>query len=326
MSKIGFVTGGTGFVGSHLAEALLARGYTEVRCLVRTRRKWLKGVPVIAVRGTLADRTLIEDAVRGADYIYHLGGLTRAPTEAALHEGNVQATTDLLDAVKAVNPGVQKVLVTSSLAAVGAALDGFADESTPLKPISRYGQSKADMEAALMDYYAHLPLVVVRPPSVYGPRDRDIYTFFKAVQQRFCPILRGDSGLTLVHANDLVRGMIEAAESEATAGETYFIGNDEPITWQKLKQATTAALGRRAMTVPVPRSLVLPMAAAVEGAGALFGRYPPFNREKGRELLYAAKRCSSTKAEHDFGYQPRTDLREGLQSTIDWYRQEGWLG
>ncbi len=325
MGRTAFITGGTGFVGSHLAESLLARGYKEVRCLVRTRLKWLKGVDIVPVRGTLNDRALVLDAVRGVDYVFHLGGVTRAKTYAALWEGNVNATTQILDAIIAVNPRISKVLVTSSLAAVGHAPDGRADETTPLHPVSRYGRSKAEMEAALKGYMQALPLVVVRPPSVYGPRDKDVFTFFKAVQQGFCPVLRGDPGLTLVHVADLTRGMIEAAESEVTTGEAYFIGNDEDISWDKLKHATMAALGTRALTLPIPRSLVLPVAAVAEAAGALFGKYPPFNTEKGRELLRAAKMCSSAKAMCDFGYRPQVPLQQGLQSTIAWYQDQGWL-
>ena len=325
MDKKAFITGGTGFVGSHLVESLAAHGYSEVRCLVRTRLKWLEDTDIIPIHGTLGNRSLIEDAVRDVDYVYHLGGVTRAKTYADLHAGNVRATVQLLDAILAVNPGIAGVLVTSSLAAVGAAPGGRATETTPLQPISRYGRSKATMEAALKPYRSHLPITVVRPPVVYGPRERDVFTFFKAVQQGICLVPRGDPGLTLVHVADLARGMVEATESDATTGETYFIGNDEDISWDKLKRATMHALGTRALTVSMPRSLVLPLATVVEGVSALFGQYPPFNMEKGRELLRAAKICSSDKAARDFGYQPQVSLQEGLRCTIEWYRQQGWL-
>ena len=325
MGKTAFVTGGTGFVGSHLAQVLLEHGYSEVRCLVRTRLKWLENIPVVPVRGILSDQALIADAVRDADFVYHLGGVTRARTYADLEAGNVTATQHLLDTIMAANPGIAKVLITSTLAAVGPAPDGRADESTSLRPVSRYGRSKAAMEAVVRDYASALPIVVVRPPSVYGPRDRDVFTFFKAVQQGFCPVLRGDSGITLVHARDLARGMKEAAEAEATRGETYFIGNDEDVSWASLRRAVMAALGVRAITVPVPRMLVMPAAYLAEGLGKLLGQYPPFNLDKGRELLYTAKRCSSAKAAKDFGYRPRIPLAEGLSHTIAWYQAQGWL-
>jgi len=265
MSKKAFVTGGTGFVGSHLAESLLSSGYTEIRCLVRTRQKWLKGIDIVPVQGTLQDRKLIEQAVRDVDFVYHLGGITRARTYEVLQRGNVVDTLHLLDAISASNPDIRKVLVTSTLAVVGAATGGRADETTPLNPVSRYGRSKSEMEAALQDRAATLPMVIIRPPSVYGPRDKDIYTFFKAVAQGVCPILRRDPGMTLVHATDLVRGMILAAESDAPHGKTYFIGNDATVSWETLTTVTMDAFGTRALTLPVPRSLLLPRATIVAG-------------------------------------------------------------
>jgi len=325
MSKKAFVTGGTGFVGSHLAESLLSCGYTEVRCLVRTRQKWLKGINIVPVRGTLRDHEMIQQAVKDVNFVYHLGGITRARTYEALQRGNVTDTLHLLDAISTANPGIRKVLITSTLAVVGPAPGGRADETTPLNPVSRYGRSKTEMEAALQDRAETLPLVIVRPPSVYGPRDKDIYTFFKAVARGVCPILRHDPGMTLVHASDLVRGMIAAAESDATRGKTYFIGNDATVSWEALKKVTMDALGARALTLPVPRSLVLPLATVVEGLGTLMGRYPPLNREKGQELLRAAKICSSARAKEDFGYEPQVPLAQGVADTIAWYQTQGLL-
>ena len=325
MDKKAFITGGTGFVGSHLAEALLERGYSEVRCLVRTKLKWLEGLDIVPVKGTLDDQQLIEDAVRDVDYVFHLGGVTRARSYEELYEGNVLATISLLDAITTTNPEIHKVLVTSTLATVGEAPDGRADETTPLRPISRYGRSKAQMEAELTDYQDQLPLVIVRPSSVYGPRDRDVYTLFKTVSQGLFPYLRGDPGLTLVHVLDLVRGMIAAAESDSTRGKTYFIGNDHDVSWKALKSATVNALGTRAISLPLPRSMVLPLAGASEGLSALLGKYPPFNREKGHELLRTAKLCSSARAAEDFAYQPKVSLAEGVHDAITWYHKEGWL-
>ena len=257
-----FITGGTGFIGSHLAQALLKRGYSEIRCLVRSAPKWLKGLDIVPVRATLMDKGAIREAVQDVDYVYHLGGLTRAKTFEALFEGNVTATLNLLDAVRSANPKVRKVCVTSSLAAVGhAPAGGIADESTPLRAISHYGRSKAMMEKEVWHAFGEsLPIVIVRPPPVYGPRDRDVYTFFRTVGRGICPILMGDQGLTLVHVSDLVRGLIEGTESEATGGETYFVGNDNHVTWTALREATVKALGRRALTVPLPRAVVMPLA------------------------------------------------------------------
>ena len=327
MGKKAFVTGGTGFIGSHLVEALQQRGYKEVRCLVRQDLKWLDGLDVTVVRGDLSDVTALREGVRGVDYVYHVAGVTRAQAWDVFERANVTATLNVLRAVQEVNPGLQKVLVTSSLAAVGACEAGVADEQTPLNPISMYGRSKAAMERALVPFHDTLPLVVVRPPAVYGPREADIYTFFKTVNWRVCPVVGSgrEPVLSLVHVEDLVRGMIDAAEAPHTAGETYFLGSETFYSWSDVKAATTKALGKRALTIPVPGALVGAVGALVEMTSNLFGAYPPLNREKAREILDACKMCSIEKAARDFGYRQEVPLEGGVRETIDWYRHEGWL-
>ena len=328
-----FLTGGTGFIGSHLAEALVARGY-RVRALVRSAPRWLDGVPVEIVKGSLSDVETLWDALEGVDYVYHVAGVTRARDEAAFWAGNVQATRNLLGAVQMAAPGVKKVLVTSTLAAVGRCAGGVATEATPLQPFSRYGISKAEMEQALRAPHAEgasfaerLPLVVVRPPAVYGPREADIYTFFQTVARGVCPVV-GDPeapALSLVHSRDLVRGMIEAAEAPATAGETYFIGSERAYSWAEVRDATARALGRRVVTVRIPQALVVPVGTVAEWGGRLVGRYPALNREKALEIRDTCKICAVEKARRDFGYTQQVGLDEGIAETIAWYRAHGWL-
>jgi nucleoside-diphosphate-sugar epimerase len=324
--RTAFVTGGTGFVGSHLVEALLQRGYREVRCLVRRDLKWLAPLGIVPIRGDLTDRAVLEATVRGVDEVYHVAGVTRATDWATFEQGNIRGTVRLLEAIRAVHPGIRKVLVTSSLAAVGRA-EGVADETTPLNPISQYGQSKAQMEAALAPFQADLPLVVVRPPAIYGPRETDILTFFQTVRRGICPVI-GDGtqpDLSLVHVRDLVQGMIDAVASEATSGQTYFIGSEVPYAWNQVRDATAAALGRSVLTIPIPPALIEAVGAVAEVAGKLLGTYPPLNREKAAEIRHACKMCSSAKARRDFGYRPGIPLEDGIRETIAWYRAHGWL-
>ncbi len=320
-----FLTGGTGFIGSHLAEALVARG-DAVRALVRGAPRWLAGVPgVTPVRGDLTDAAVLRDALTGVDVVYHVAGVTRAQDDAAFEAGNVAATTGLLDAVRLASPRA-RVVVTSSLAAVGACTGGVATEASPLRPISRYGASKARMEGALAAY-ADLALTVVRPPAVYGPREADIYTFFQTLSKGLCPII-GDPdvpALTLVHVRDLVAGMLLCADLPEAVGETFFLGSPRDYSWGEIRDAAAAALGRRVRTVRVPKALVGTVGAVAELAGRLTGQYPPLNREKAREIRDACVRCSSEKARRALGYAPSVALADGIAETIRWYRQEGWL-
>ena len=345
--RIAFVTGGTGFVGSHLVEELLRRGYGEVRCLVRSDRKWLKGLPVVPVQGTLADRKNLEDAVRGATHVYHVAGLTRAQNEADLIASNVSGTVNLLRAVERAAPDVEHVQITSSLAVVGLSDEAVADEQTEMNPISAYGRSKAQMERALrgkgldtlgesgksndavesVDWTRRLPLSIVRPPAVYGPRESDIYTFFKTVQSGVCPIIGSGRRpeISLVHVSDLVAGMIDLAESGPESGEVFFVGSEVFYSWAEIQAATTAALGRSALTIRVPPAVVPFIGRASEAWGRLSRSFPPLNREKADEILRACKMCSVEKVMRATGYRQKISLETGIRDTIEWYRREGWL-
>ena len=331
---VAFVTGGTGFIGSHLVEELLRRGYREVRCLVRKELRWLEGLDIVPVRGDFSRIDVLWEAVRDADVVLHVAGVTRARDWATFEQGNITATLNLLGTILEANPNVRKVLITSSLAAVGYCPGGVATEESPLRPISAYGRSKALMEQALRAPHAdgpsfaeRLPIVIVRPPAVYGPREADIYTFFRTVSRGLCPIVGSGRRpeLSLVHVRDLVRGMVDAAESDVTTGQTYFIGSEQFYSWREIRDATLKALGRRALTVHIPPFLVEPIGALVELAGRLTGTYPPLNREKAREIRHACKMCAVDKARRDFGYRQQIGLEEGIQETIAWYRQQGWL-
>lgn len=328
-APIAFVTGGTGFVGSHLVEALLEAGYAEVRCLVRSDPKWLVGRDVKVIRGTLDDTAALEAGVEGVDYVYHVAGLTRAQSLGPLVQSNVFGTLRLMDAVERVNPAIKKVLVTSSLAAVGQAASRVADELTPLNPVSDYGRSKARMELALREqsWHERLPMVVVRPPAVYGPREEDILDFFKSLSRGVCPVVgRGTRPeLSLVFVRDLVRGMILAAENSVTDGETYFLGSEDFYSWHAIRDAAVKPIGRRVVTVHVPELVVPAIGAAAEYWGRATKRYPPLNREKSREILTAVKMCSVEKAMTSLGFRQETDLETGIAETIEWYRREGML-
>ncbi|MFB6231953.1 MAG: NAD-dependent epimerase/dehydratase family protein [Salinibacter sp.] len=335
MSKTAFVTGGTGFVGSHLVEELLRRGADEVRCLVRSDPKWLADLDVEYVRGDLSDIDTLWAALDGTTHVYHVAGLTRAPNWDPFYEVNVQGTLNLMGAVKHAAPNVERVLVTSSLAAVGRCDDGVATEQAALEPVSRYGKSKAQMEEALREphemtetesYAEALPLTVVRPPAVYGPRDRDILDFFRAVDRHVCPIVGGgQSPLSLVHVRDLAAGMVDASLHPAAVGETYHLGSPHLYAWREVKQVATDALDTWAVTVPVPGPLVSAVGAVAEAWGGLTGTYPALNRDKAREIRHACTACSTEKAQQDFDYQPRTPLDEGVAATIQWYQRHGWL-
>ena len=334
MGKKAFVTGGTGFVGSHLVDELLRRDYEEVRCLVRKDPKWLAGKDVQFVSGDLNHENVLKAALRDVTHVFHVAALTRARDGKTLLRTNVEGTIHLLRAIRTSGARLQRVVITSSLSVVGSVDDRIATEETPLNPVSVYGKSKALMESRLREkdsdgraFTDALPITVIRPPSVYGPREKDIFTFFRTANRGVCPVIGGNGSgpISLVYVEDLVRGMIDAAESPETVGETYFLGPEDVSSWEQVREATSSALGRKIITISVPPGLVRLAGVTAEATMGMFGIYPPLNREKAREIVEACKACSSKKAKREFGYRAGVSLEEGISRTIHWYRQEGWL-
>jgi nucleoside-diphosphate-sugar epimerase len=324
------ITGATGFIGSHLAEQLLARGY-DVRAVLRptSDKKYIQHLPLEYVNGGFANPEALRDAVEGVDAVYHVAGVVASKDRKGFFEGNQLATRNLLEAVRLYNPGLGRFIHVSSQAAVGPSTspESPVDESAPLRPITTSGESKAAAEEEVLSAMKDIPSTIVRPPAVYGPRDVGVYSFFKVTSKGFSPLIGFDRKLvSLVHVGDLVRGFIEAGESPRAVGETYFISSEQFYTWEEVGEVTAKVLGRqKARFLRVPHSLVF-AAAGVSGFLGRFQKKPPIlDYEKGRDITRAFWICSVKKATEHFGYHQEISLESGVASTIAWYKEEGWL-
>lgn len=334
---VAFLTGGTGFVGSWMAQELMARGFA-VRALVRSDPKWLEAATAASgqaaeiIRGDLHDGDALRLGVEGTEAVVHVAGLTRARDQATLDRANVDGTVSLLEAVRDAGHG-PRVLVTSSLEAMGPnRLDASghpvpATEADVPLPVSMYGRSKARMEEAVRNRFSDLGATIVRPPAVYGPREADIFEMIKGASRGLFPIV-GDGGtprLSLVHVRDLVRGMADLLADAEAAGETYFVGSERGYSWQEVRAAVEAALGRKTLKLPVPGALMGAAGAVSEGLGRLGGgTLPPLTRDKAEAARHAWM-CSVEKAARDVGYRQEVPLGEGMAETVAWYREAGWL-
>ena len=325
---IAFITGGTGFIGSALAEALLQSG-EQVHCLVRSPRalKWLEGVPVRVVHGDIFSEEILAQAVSEATHVFHLAGLTKALTSAEYFHANGVATRTVLRICAQHAKRLQRFVYVSSIAAAGPSRDGRPrrEEETP-QPVSVYGRSKLAGETACAEFAQHVPITIVRPPVVYGPRDRDVYEYFKQIKWglRLRPGLQ-ERYTSLIHVQDLVRGMIAAGQHPQAAGETFFLANPEFYEWSQLGLAIAQAMQRKTVALAIPLG-VTPVVAAVSELVAKITRRPALlNFDKVREMRETHWICSAEKSRERLGFTTALALAEGLQQTVQWYRARGWL-
>lgn len=320
-----FVTGGTGFVGSHLVDLLLQDSrISEIRCMMRSSPKWLGQKPVHFVNTGLENLQKLGEALEGVDLIYHIAGLVMAPSYQKLHQVNVEGTEALL--LMAQKKGVKKVVITSSLAAVGPSNGSPIDETAPFNPVSNYGRSKKNMEMMIRDLNLAMDVCIIRPPAVFGPREDQIYSFFKSAAKGFAPIIgNGQYPLvSMVYVKDLVRGIQQAADKMPAALSTYFITGQKDYSWDEIRLATQQALGRKVRALNIKPQWVHKVGDLAENLMKPFGKYPVVNKEKAQELTLEW-RCSDQKARNELGYKANFSLEEAIYETVQWYKIHHWI-
>lgn len=322
------VTGSTGFIGSHLVEKLLDRDY-KVSCLIRksTKLEYIDKLPVDLVQADYANIDSLRAAIENADYVFHVGGVTKAKDKRAYFAGNHETTRNLLIAVGRFNPGLKRFVLASSLTAVGPGPGTEAvDETTPYHPITTYGRSKMEAEKECLASMSSLPITIIRPPAVYGPRDRDIFAFFDSVKKHIIPLSGfGRKVLSFVHAYDLVDGIVAAAEHPKAAGQVYFVSNEEVYDWGMLGEFAAKSMKTWAVKARVPHAVLYTIAGIGEFVAGLQGKPALVNIEKARDGVQKNWLCSPKKAFTELGFKTKLSLEEGVAITVDWYKKNGWM-
>jgi dihydroflavonol-4-reductase len=334
------VTGANGFVGSHLCEHLLRSG-DSVRVLVR-KGSDLSAIDALGVErafGDVTDPGSIAGALDGIDTVFHVAGRTKVVRVADFAPVNVGGCANVLRAA-ALRSTPPAVVVVSSLAAAGPSAEWTAprDENEPPSPVSRYGRSKLEGERAARAWGARVPLSIVRPPLVYGPRDRDALELFKLAARRLAPRVGfAEKRFSAIHVRDLAEGLRRVAEGGERCGPArpdepedsgrgvYFVAGPGEHLWEDLIGAAASALGVRAATFPLPSAAAWVAGLAGEIVTRATGKTWIVNLDKAREGTAAHWVCDPGKAARGLAWRARVPLRDGFAETARAYRSAGWI-
>ncbi len=323
------VTGGTGFIGSHMVELLLAESW-QVVCPVRNPKNLrnLEGMRVDIIQFDRLEKEI--DLIQDIDYVFHIGGATRAVNFDDYRSANVDLTRMLLEffASPISNQLLKRFVLVSSQACVGPSPDtgdAVTEEHSP-SPVSMYGRSKLEAEKIAAKFMDVLPVTIVRPPTVFGPRDTDVLGIFKCACYRFAPCIAGpDRLVSIIYVEDLVKGILAAARSDLARGNTYFLSNPEPVVWREFALRIARVMGYRAVILPVPVSIMKLASLVGDFAGRITGEPSLLRMEKFEEMKQLAWVCSADKALKELDWSPDTPLDKAIEETAKWYVDHGWI-
>ena len=323
MAKI-LVTGANGFIGSHLVRELLKRGH-EVRGLVRhtSDLSSLECLPVTLYIGDVRDPSTLVAPMQGVEYVYHLAAVLLGSSREAFMQTNVEGTRNVLEAAATHASGtLKRVLITSSQAAAGPnPTPEPIDESREAQPVSWYGESKKEVEALAKRYADRLPVTLVRPSSVYGEREQDVSQTFPIIAQHLHPKLGlGPSLAVMVYVEDLVQGIIAAAESSAAIGKIYFLNHPQPLSTADVVKTIAAAMGKPSgLLLPTPTFFLRIGAPLAEFMAQFTRKRPSTTRDKVRELTKPYWVADPSRAKRELGWEAQHDLLSGMQPTTEYF-------
>ena len=322
------VTGGHGFIGSFLVEKLLQENFS-VRCLVRKTSdlKWIKHLPIEFVTGDITQKETLPAAVKDVDIIYHIAGAIKGSTREKFFSVNCDGTLFLAEAAQKYAPNLKRFIFVSSVAAAGPG-EGTqrATENSDCHPVSDYGKSKLEAEHRLKEKFPNLPLTIIRPPIVYGPRDSNFLTFFKFAKRGIFLVPEPyERYFSIVYVKDLVEGIYRASQVEAAKGQTYFMANPEFYSFESLASHLSRPFLKTPHFIYVPQLLVRILAWAGDAYVSITKKDIMLTSKKFPELAASSWICSSEKADRELHFKAQVPLSIGVRETVEWLKEHKYL-
>lgn len=326
MSESVLITGASGFLGYHMILAALEKKL-EVFAVVRksSRIEHLKDLPVKFVSLNYEDidsmaKVLIENKV---NYIIHASGVTKAVKQQEYDHVNATYSVNLAKAAEG-STHFKKMVFISSLAALGPSTDEvtpITEQSIP-KPVTAYGRSKLLAEKELSNI--KIPLTILRPTAVYGPRDKDIFIMINTLNKGFDPYMGNFSQtLSFVHARDVADVAVEALFVNGTG--IYNISDGNYYNRYQFADITKKLLNKNSIRFHIPMPVIKLLAYFLETTNSWVNKPAVINREKLHELAAKNWSCDISKAKNEINFNPKFNLENGLEDSIQWYRDNKLL-
>lgn len=326
--KHAFVTGANGFVGSHLVDRLLKEGF-EVTCLVRktSNLRWLENKPVQLHYGSLNDKNSLIEGIKNCNFVYHVAGVLFGRNRESFFKGNVDGTRNLLEACVESGQSFERLLYVGTQAVAGPSPNGEPiNEDSECHPLTWYGESKLETERLVVSYMDRLPITVIRPGAVYGPRDYAIFEVFKTslsgINMR---IGSGDKYVSFIHVEDLVEGIYRGSISDKSKSEIYFIVNDEASKQDEIARQAILTFGKKVKSISIPVFLIKFIGFVGDIFAKLLRKDVVLNGQKVIEITQDYWVCSNAKAKKDLNFNPKWSIEDGVKMTAEWYKSNGWL-
>lgn len=321
------LTGANGFVGSHILDVLLEEGIpTTVLLRPGSNRLFLNHhLPKLEIRtGSITEPQTLMPALAGVTHVIHCAGCTKSVRAAGFFESNHLGTQNLVQASNS-QPGVQRFIHISSLAVSGPATPANpARESDPPRPISVYGESKLAAEVEVRER-SRVPVTIIRPPAVYGPRDQGFLPLFRAVSRHLLPRPSSRQAISLVFVRDLAAAVVACLLNPHAAGRTYFVASPEIVTGRAMGEAIASQFGHWTVPCPLPTYALWPLCLAQEITARVTGKPRLLNLQKFAELRAPGWVCDPSLLKAETGFECSTSLEQGVIETLKWYREQKWL-
>ena len=333
------VTGATGLIGSHLVEKLAAEG-KNIRILVMRNPlqpienqtlNELKRLNIEIIYGDLRDKDSLKPALAGISTVFHCAAISRPMNipKKMYYDINTQGTKNLLKTCLEQN--IDKYLHISAISVLGVSPDGHPlkeDEYQPEKFLDDYDLSKKQAESIVLDFYKYhnLPIVILRPTMIYGPRCVARLTMFKYIRNRIFPLFhKGKSRMEFCYIDNLITGILLAASSSKALGQIYNLSDERAYQMREVIETIAQELGVKLCPIP---GLMVPakvLGYLVEIAGKIFGFYHPFSPQVVDWMSYDRCVYNINKAKQELGYHPKVSLQEGIKRSVQWYRNNNLI-